>query len=360
MDSLPNGAIHVRNPTTGAWSDRERWHIVEELRIGNVEGGPEQFGDIVAVAGTPDGLLLVADGFTQQIRVFDGNGAYLRTLGHRGSGPGELARISGVVLDRDGRIWVADPGNARYTLFDASGTHVGHRPIRIPGQVLPWLGGFRVDGRLFDAAPLPEPDGRLSFRLFLSDSATGQVVDSFPAITSTRPRPEVPMAVFTLIPRLTFRFDPAGYVWFGTTDRYRIVRRSLSGDTVRMIELDRSRVAVSESEKDSIMRLVMETPQGSPPLTRRDIPGVKPFFERIYLDDAGHVIVQPNVSVRDQGRIFDVFDVEGRYLGEAVSNVSFVTLPVLPRFQNGKVLGVTVDSVGVQYVVRARIEKGRG
>jgi hypothetical protein len=128
-------------------------------------------------------------------------------------------------------------------------------------------------------------------------------------------------------------------------------------DALRVVERAWSPVAVTEAEKDSIMQQVPDVPPGVPTLTRRDIPNEMPAFDRIYLDGAGHLIVQPNVSPERRGRVFDVFDDDGRYLGQVTADVAFETLPVLPQFYDDVVLGVTEDSLGVQYVVRARIEK---
>ncbi|MGH7573753.1 MAG: hypothetical protein ACREM1_01290 [Longimicrobiales bacterium] len=40
-EALENGGMVVRNPATGIWADSAGWRMVEELRIGSVDGpGP--------------------------------------------------------------------------------------------------------------------------------------------------------------------------------------------------------------------------------------------------------------------------------------------------------------------------------
>jgi len=60
-----------------------------------------QFYRIVSVAALGDGSVVVADGGTQEIRVFSGSGQFLRTLSRGGDGPGELTNITGMGVDRD-------------------------------------------------------------------------------------------------------------------------------------------------------------------------------------------------------------------------------------------------------------------
>ena len=58
----------------------------------------------------------------------------------------------------------------------------------------------------------------------------------------------------------------------------------------------------------------------------------------------------------DEGRLFDLFDPEGRYLGEIRLPFSLQSDPE-PIVQNGILYGITTDELGAPNVVRARIEK---
>lgn len=359
-DTLPTGAIRIRNPASGMWRPDERWQFVEELRIGKADAeGPEQFSRVTAVAASPSGHILIADGSAQQIRAFDRTGTYIRSFGRPGSGPAEFRSISGMAWDSMGRLWVADPGNARYALYDSTGVHKGDRPMRTPGTILPWLGGLGQDGFLYDAAVRGGPEGDLRFSYFRADTSSGELLDSLPSFGRPPQSTGYPAPLFALMPRLTFRFDPKGYIWFGVTSEYRIVQQALDGDTVRIVERPMLPPVVSEAEKDSVMQalgLIPQDPRGS--VGRRDIPDTKPVFDRIYLDGSGHMIVQINGGPHEQGRRFDVFDPDGRFLGTATSDVAFTSFPAPPVFTNHFVYGVTTDSLGIHYVVRARIQRG--
>ena len=164
------------------------------------------------------------------------------------------------------------------------------------------------------------------------------------------------MGQFVVMPRLTFRFHPSGHLWSANTGEYRLVQRTLEGDTVRIVEREYARLPVTAEERDSIQRELEALP---PPLRAEapEIPAHKPVFERIHLDGEGNVFVQIIGERADQGRIFDVLDREGRYLGRIHSGVRFTTYRALPLFVGDRVYGVTTDSLGVDYVVRARIER---
>ena len=354
IDTLPDGAIRVSNPAEGMWSDAERWTIVEEVRIGRTEGsGPDVFGFVAAVDVTPTGNIVVIDGFAQELRFFDSRGQHLRTVGRKGAGPGEFRSAYGLAWDRLGRLWVVDGGNSRYAVFDSSGNYLFDRRRTVPGVVYPWLGGFGDDGNLYDVAFRPGPNGGSVFTFFRVDTL-GNVIDSLPKLEYERPGSgPLPMPLFGLMPRLTFRLDPRGHIWSGVTGEYRIVQRTLDGDTLRVIERAFAPVAVTQEENDSIRKQLAATPEFATAV----IPDAKPAFDRIFPHADGYLLVQPMTRAEDSGRVFDVFDSSGRYLGPATSNVKLVTFPVLPVFTRDHVYGLMADSLGVQYVVRARIDR---
>lgn len=172
VDTLAGGVIQVRNPETGIWSDDEGWRIVEEVRIGAAAGdGPEAFSQIAAVGASPDGLIHVIDGHTQEVRVFTPAGEHVRTFGGRGAGPGEFTNAFSLDWDAHGRLWINDPGNNRYAVFDTAGSLLFRSPRRVPGLVFPWLGGFGRSGAYYDVAAGAGPDG-LSARSSSGSSST--------------------------------------------------------------------------------------------------------------------------------------------------------------------------------------------
>lgn len=122
IDTLESGVILVSNPATGIWDERSAWQLTDEVKIGARHGeGPEVFGDVRSLALDDAGRVYVLDFHVQEVRVFDSDGSYVRTIGGRGGGPGEIGGATGIIVDPSGRLWVPDYRNQRYSLFDSSG-----------------------------------------------------------------------------------------------------------------------------------------------------------------------------------------------------------------------------------------------
>jgi hypothetical protein len=63
-----------------------------DLEIGVVDGDPAySFTNVVGVRALPDGGFLVAEGPARELRLFDGNGRHVRSIGRAGDGPGEFS-----------------------------------------------------------------------------------------------------------------------------------------------------------------------------------------------------------------------------------------------------------------------------
>ncbi len=356
VDTLPGGTIVVHNTGAGVWDSASTWRIVEDLRIGSAEGeGPTSFNQIAALTVDPAGRIYVLDRQAQEIRVFDSTGAFVRTIGRKGSGPTEFQEAIGMVWDRRGRLLVVDQRNARYSVFDTAGRLVAEHPRPLTGFfVWTWQGGIDTAGTLHETYRIIGPSSSTSL---LSLDSSLKVTDTFPlpsyegeSYRIERPDMFVSYSVpFT--PGLVWTFDPRGYIWLGVTAPYRIYQTRLRGDTVRILERAYEAVPVAADEKDSaVAGLKSFTDQGGRVDPSR-IPDVKPAFAGFFLDDRGHLWVEPVVK-QEQGRVFDVFDPEGRYLGRVYSGFR---LQSNPTFRGDRLYAVTEDENGIPYIVRARI-----
>ena len=90
FDTLANGSVLVTNPAEGLWdaNPEEQWQVVEGLRIGTVSGdGPDSFGQVGSIVVDGAGRLWIVDRQATEIRVFDADGEFVRTVGRAGEGP---------------------------------------------------------------------------------------------------------------------------------------------------------------------------------------------------------------------------------------------------------------------------------
>lgn len=95
---------------------------VEIVRIGGMDARAEHtFSSIRDVALITSGRIAVVDGASQEIRVFDRDGAYVTRMGGEGDGPGEFRAIRDVVVLPDGRLLAWDISRRRVTVFEPNG-----------------------------------------------------------------------------------------------------------------------------------------------------------------------------------------------------------------------------------------------
>ncbi|MEQ9401520.1 MAG: 6-bladed beta-propeller [Longimicrobiales bacterium] len=153
-----------------------------DLEIG-LRDGPAAyvFSTIADATLTVDGGILVSDGQSRELRLFDRTGAIVRTFGGAGGGPGEFAAAPDIVGVGADSLFVYDPGNRRVTAFAMSGGAVSTTTLRSEVGGAPFEvvrlddGSFMALTRWVD--PAAPPSGPHDMRLEL-DSAVVQRFDS--------------------------------------------------------------------------------------------------------------------------------------------------------------------------------------
>lgn len=90
-------------------------------QIGSVDGSRgTDFGAILSARMLPSGHVAVVDLNTPEIRLFNGEGKFVRSIGRSGKGPGEFAASPVIAASFDG-IWAWDPASRRLSLFSLNG-----------------------------------------------------------------------------------------------------------------------------------------------------------------------------------------------------------------------------------------------
>jgi len=365
VDTLASGAIHVRNPETGLWTDNDRWRLEESVRIGRVDGqGPDVFGQIRGLAVDALGRVHVLDSQADEVRVFTPDGGHLRTLGGSGNGPGELSGPFGLGIDGSERIWVADSGNRRYTLWDSAGSLLGTHVRPLQGFSFTWTAGF--DGeRLLETSVVMGPevsDWRPAlFRLAFESPHTRVDTLLLPSEPSeTYQLEENGMtrmsAIVPFTPSQTFTPGTDSHIWIGFSDRVRLHRVTFSGDTVLIIDREARRIPVTPMERDTALAMdfLQQMREAGAEVDPGRIPPVKPAYEWVMEDDEGHLWVGIPNAPDEEGSRMDVFDREGRYLGrvQVPDGISRWPLPVVRR---GMLWAHVLDGFDVSHVVGYRI-----
>lgn len=355
MDTVA-GAIVVRNGTAGVWGPGEAWAVREEFRIGAIEGEEwKQFGSLSGLAIGPQGEIAAIDFQAQQIRLFARDGAFLAQIGGPGGGPGEFDGPLAVAWDPHGRLWVVDGWNRRYTLFDAAGAVLKTIERRVVPAGFRQRLVFHSAGEPLDETNVRMPDGSLALAIVRVDTM-GAVLDTFPPLV----RPELggasifpfPSALNPYRPGLKHTLTSDGRLWFTDSDHYRPILRTLAGDTVRIVETSHRGGALGRTDEQLIERELRKVGAATSGYRfgRQVVQGLHT------LDD-GHLLVLIEPGPGDDARVIDIFDPQGRFLGTAVLAFT-VDRRVAPAFRGDTMIAVTRDELGVQYIVRAVLERG--
>jgi hypothetical protein len=362
VDTLPGGTIHV-TIDPGARARVPEWRLVEDLRIGVIDGsGPDAFGAARSIAVDDEGRIYVLDAQAQDIRIFGPDGAHLRTVGRKGGGPGEFQRANGLALGPDGVVYVYDNANQRLTALHRGGDSVSTQPLLSAHYGWVWDGRVDAQGRLHERVHVVGEEGDFIRRV---DVATGRA-DTFAITMSDSDRP-VSVSARTergggvtsvgYTPGLERRFAPDGAPWSAFTARYAVRQLDLeTGDTLRIIEFAAPPVPVSDAERSAeIARIDSFISRFGATWDHSLVPRQKPPIEHFDFDASGRLWVRvpsPDSLVR-----FDVLEPEGRLVAAVTSTHPWSRYETQLVLREDAVYGIVRDELDVQYIVRARIER---
>ena len=383
VDTLERGRILVRNPAPGRGGGPGEWRLVEDLRLGEVDGpGPEVFGDLHDVAVDERGNIYVLDYGSKEVRVFDREGRHLRNMARDGGGPGEF-RYSGfspayrIIWQPPNRLWVGD--RYQQLSFDSLGNELSR--VGAPfgrgisgGALTDGLRRGRIvaaDAEGFNYQEVSVTDRTTSGDETVSHSRTyGVRVPVFPE----HPNPVLPAdsvlldsrvytstmqtratgdgnvtigGVFKVsIPRRAWSFAGGETVWAANRAAYRLHEVTFAGDTVRTVELGNP---------------------PPPPPDDSDDSEFEPLIASLEVSPEGWLWVLRHRPDPDENPVWDLFDNCGRYRGEVSSPARIATV----RFDGGTVdaidlgpggviHGLARDALDVSYVLRLRLGSASG
>ena len=114
------------------------WKVGEQLRlsttptlvIGTQPGTVYEFGRIAGALRLTDDRIVVGDGASAQLRLFDATGTFLKALTRRGDGPGEVQTLSSMQW-LPGDV-IATGSSVVQSLFSSTGTLVGRIDLYRP------------------------------------------------------------------------------------------------------------------------------------------------------------------------------------------------------------------------------------
>ena len=372
VDTLTEGRIVVSNPfATGGALTTDRWKVTEELRIGQVRGtGPDALGDVAAITLDGTGRLYVLDIASKEVRVFDRDGRYLRSVARDGEGPGEFRyrdarlRVIGMVewLESNG-LWISYFGGDEL-IVDSLGNELHREPWTFPvlqsGEfpTRSWVVGGDSLGSIYRGltvyarppSAIEYPQLTYVLRLHMSPSHDVLSGDTLFLETrhvkmgppkTTRARGEgtgISLAVSRPervdAQQIVWAVGVGGELWLANRAAHLFHQVTFHGDTIRTVQLGNTANVpigpVAESDYDAVIAELDVSPEGWLWARRED---------------------------RGDGSAWDLFDNCGVYRGEAITPLSLASVHI---GWGGVVHGVVSDALDVDYIVRLRFDKPDG
>ena len=365
IDTLSSGEIIARNPDEPIWTPDEGWQIVEEMRYGSDTGEDAiLLGTIRSFDVDAEGRVYALDRQSQEIYVFAPDGALVRTIGREGAGPGEYENAAAVDISQTGEIWVMEMQKGQLTILNPDGEYLRTEQVNSSGwDYSSYPGGFDRIGRYnafiysfdeetttehlarfdqtlapLDTIALPESPVEIELFEFEDDGATMSVSIPFQG-------------------SFDWQFSPSGNFWTLLTRPYELAEVTAEGKVLRRVTKEYQAPRVTGAEIDEAReQYTWFTDQGGK-FDESKIPDTKPVVSTFFCDDEGNLWVRRiETSPEAEARLFDLFNAEGRFLGEVRFPFPLQSNPE-PIVRDGMLYGITTDDLGAELIVRARIEK---
>ena len=344
------------------WGSAQRWRIKAEpiLQLG-VETGDRfyEFAGVRGVVRLSDGRFAVADAGSNEVRVFSPSGDFVAAFGGGGNGPGEFQSIIALWETADREIAVADNIQRRITFFD--GRYRVARAVSIedggtvlgevaPGRFVTARGNRRMSeadvGKVILGSvhyTLHDADGRVDRELAVIPDAErlgfrfgGSV--TFPYIPFSA---HAESAAGAGVVAWGSGGQPEFTAWIDVTATRILVRwegrrRREATDWVGAYLEGIRANARSANDERYYNRLVRDAP----------LPRYLPVYQDLLVDGTGRIWVERYRAPGETTPEWDVFDVDGIWLGKVETPHRFRVMEIGDDY----LAGVFRDELDVEYV----------
>jgi len=286
--------------------------------------------------------LYVVDAGERNLKVFDKNGRYVKTIGRPGQGPGEFQFPRGIcIIPGTAEIVVVDLQSI--STFNPAGGFLRRSPIRGLSA------GLRADGQgnLY-MATLKIRSGQVSLQAFAPGTG-GE-----PALVLSY-QEDQSYVVFK--PRAQWMLNQKGQIVFGESKTYEIRIIDSNGRVLKRILRDDDPVRVTQEEKNDLAERTKEV-LGPEAAKSMEFASHHSAYRSFFPDDAGRLFVQTwERSADGRQDIYDIFDDEGRYIARVPLSPNPDFQAPLPRFiKNGKLYTIEPDPKGYEVVKRYSVK----
>lgn len=376
-DSIGIRIVESRAPTlTGARV--LRMDPSPMLVIGTGEGTPHELSRVRGAARLADQSIVVADGGSTELRLFDARGRFVKVLGRKGGGPGEFPALEGLTrLAGDTMVVIAGLGRAAY--FDGKGAflwNLNHRGAGPPASMIVAAFGDGTTVLAGIGNPAPRTRGErwvhaAPFTLVDRSGAVRRALGDLPL--SPMVMGEYPSPPWFASPSSTANSATAFFVGLGT--EYSIRQYTRDGHLTRFVRRAWTPTPVTRRDIDAYViewgkRWIKKTGADAD-REREDLrddayESVVPAFSELRVDDAGRLWVR-TPDLRDAPRAgqlntmplvpsrWSVFSRDGVWLNDVTLPANFKPLEIGADY----LLAVARNTDDVETVVLHRLVGGR-
>jgi hypothetical protein len=293
-----NGVTVIKNPQQALF-DEDIIEFKEELviREGNL-GNSFVFWGLTSLLLDERGNIYIMDSKEANIKVFDGRGRFLRTIGKKGQGPGELEVPESMDLFHQNQIAVYDPGNRRLNFFDLEGDFK-----RSLSTAKLYMSSIRIDSRgdIFGLVST-SGNGLPRYELQKWDSDLNHLKTFDGAYMPV----ESYLHLFAAMP--SFALSKGNLIYYGYPEQYEIKVFDDSGTLIKKIKKDNRAARIPQREIDLAIDKV-------PPTLKVVVPSYYAPYYRVYADDEGRLIVLTRYRLgTNRAYDYDVFSPDGTFL----------------------------------------------
>jgi hypothetical protein len=340
------------------------------LQLGTTEEATTSFTSVRGVVRLPDGRVAVADGGSNQIRLFAGDGQFIRAVGQTGGGPGEFRRLTRLL--RRGDTLVGIDGDSRAQIFEPGGRLLRSlRPARREGSRNPQRLGLGPGATSYvlvtEGSPLAERERQIIRQTLTLADASGDSL--LPLITvpayHTSPINGIPARRQLDAEGVVVAADST--VCAGYSDRFVITCYGPAGRARLRIVRDAALRRIEEADRSLVRQAYLDANRDAPPAVRQQMTvaaqafpfaNVAPAFSRLLLSSDGDLWVSPfdpGYGLPGPGaplapriaHTWSVFAPDGAWRADVVLPPRFVPLEVGRDY----VAGVAFDDDDVEQVI---------
>jgi hypothetical protein len=317
-----------------------RFKLVEDFKIGDSEAEEEMIAQVTSFVVDDKGSIYALDWKSNNVKVFDNNGTFVRTIGKQGQGPGEINFPSGILITEDKELLVEDAGNRRLAYFTLEGEFLRNVSVAdktsLTNLVMDSKGNFLA--RQFI---LEEGDLFFEIRMFDKDLKNLFTIEKIPF--NFRDPQKDKMNPFNFVQ--IYLFDKEDRIYYGNPKEYEIQIFNSEGTLTKKIVKKFKAEKITEEDIEKIMDRIPDMGFGVKNIL--EFPKQFPAYEAFSMDEQGRLFVRSYNKGAGEDEVFlDIFDREGIYIARFSTKAS-------PRiWKNNKMYAIEETDEGFQVIKR--------